>query len=237
MKLLAVDTSTEACSAALYIDGDVKQQYELAPREHSRLILGMVDALLREADITAKHLDALAFGRGPGSFMGVRIAAGIVQGIAFAHSIPVVPVSTLAAISSAAIEQTGVNNVLAVIDARMQEVYWGVYSNRSASGEPTSDETPYLTLLGEERVSAPEQVVIPDSDQWVAAGTGWAAYPDVFKSKVDHGFISSLDNCLPSAEAIARLAVEDYKKGVSVSAAQAVPVYLRDNVARKTKDR
>ena len=100
MKLLAVDTSTEACSAALLIDGECRQQYRLAPREHSRLILGMIDGLLNEAGITAAGLDALAFGRGPGSFMGIRIAAGVVQGIAFAHSIPVVPVSTLAAMAT-----------------------------------------------------------------------------------------------------------------------------------------
>jgi tRNA threonylcarbamoyladenosine biosynthesis protein TsaB len=230
LKLLAVDTSTEACSAALCIDGDIKQRYELAPREHSRLILGMIDDLLREADITAKDIDVLAFGRGPGSFMGVRIAAGVVQGISFAHSIPVVPVSTLAAISSIAIEQTGVDKVLAVIDARMKEVYWGVYTNECAS-----DETSNLLLQGKEHVTAPELVVVPDSGQWVSAGSGWAAYADVFKDKVDDRFISSLDNCFPSAEVIARLAVRDYNNGISVPAAEAVPVYLRDDVARKSK--
>lgn len=226
MKLLAVDTSTEACSAALYIDGEVKQQYELAPREHSRLILGMIDGLLREADIAAKDIDVLAFGRGPGSFMGVRIAAGVVQGISFAHSIPVVPVSTLAAISSIAIEQTGVNKVLAVIDARMKEVYWGVY---------TCDEASNLLLQGKENVTAPEQVVVPDSAQWVSAGSGWTAYANVFEDKVDDRFITFLNDCFPSAQAIARLAVRDYKKGISVPAAEAVPVYLRDDVAKKAK--
>lgn len=230
MKLLAIDTSTEACSAALYIDGEIKQCYELAPREHSRLILGMIDGLLREADITAKDIDVLAFGRGPGSFMGVRIAAGVVQGISFAHSIPVVPVSTLAAISSTAIEQTGVNTVLAVIDARMKEVYWGVYTN-----ECESDETSNLLLQGEEQVTAPEQVVVPDSGQWASAGPGWAAYADVFEDKVDDRFVMPVNDCFPSAEAVARLAVRDYKKGVSVLAAEAVPVYLRNDVARKPK--
>jgi len=226
LKLLAVDTSTEACSAALYIDGDVNQCYELAPREHSRLVLGMVDDLLREADINAKQLDALAFGRGPGSFMGVRIAAGIVQGISFAHSIPVVPVSTLAAISSIAIDKTGVNKALAVIDARMKEVYWGVY---------TYDESSNLVMQGEEHVTAPELVVVPESGQWVSAGSGWAAYAEVFKDKVDDRFINTLDDCFPSAEAIARIAVNNFNKGVAVSAAEAVPVYLRDNVAKKSQ--
>ncbi|MCW8941987.1 MAG: tRNA (adenosine(37)-N6)-threonylcarbamoyltransferase complex dimerization subunit type 1 TsaB, partial [Gammaproteobacteria bacterium] len=133
MKILAIDTATEACSAALYIeseapDAGITSEYQLAPREHSRLILKMIDRLLSQAGIAVAELDAIAFGRGPGSFMGLRIAAGVVQGIAFAHDIPVIPVSTLKTIAQRAYELTGSKNVLAAIDARMDEVYWAKYS-------------------------------------------------------------------------------------------------------------
>ncbi len=128
MKILAIDTATEACSAALLIigetgDTEISSRYQLAPREHSRLILKMIDELLTEADVPVSSVDAIAFGQGPGSFMGLRIAAGVVQGIAFAHDIPVVPVSTLKAIAQRAYEETGSAHVLATIDARMDEVY------------------------------------------------------------------------------------------------------------------
>ena len=128
MKILAIDTSTEACSAALLIDGDLQGVYKLAPREHSLLILKMIDGLLSDAGITVSELDAIAFGRGPGSFMGLRIAAGVVQGIAYAHELPVIPVSTLKAIAQRASEETRHQHVLAAIDARMDEVYWAAYS-------------------------------------------------------------------------------------------------------------
>ncbi|MES0328403.1 MAG: tRNA (adenosine(37)-N6)-threonylcarbamoyltransferase complex dimerization subunit type 1 TsaB [Gammaproteobacteria bacterium] len=226
MKLLALDTSTEACSAALSIDGEITQHYQIAPREHTHLILGMIESLLQDAGLKSKDIDVLAFGRGPGSFMGVRVAAGVIQGIAFAHSIPVVPVSTLAAMAWVAMEETGERQVLAAIDARMKEVYWGAYQNNEAGS---------IVLLGEECVVAPENAPIPEEGEWVTAGTGWASYGEVMKPALGERCISSLDECFPSAKAIAKLAMESYKNGAAVSAAEAVPVYLRDNVASKPK--
>ena len=226
VKLLAVDTSTEACSAALLIDGECRQQYRLAPREHSRLILGMIDGLLNEAGITAAGLDALAFGRGPGSFMGIRIAAGVVQGIAFAHSIPVVPVSTLAAMATLAMDDHPATQVLAAIDARMQEVYWGAYICQPGGG---------LQLLGEEMVVPPAQAPMPDEGEWLAAGTGWSSYGEILRPRLGDRLVGSMESCYPSARAIASLAVTEYDKGNTVSAAEAVPVYLRDRVASKPK--
>lgn len=226
LKLLALDTSTEACSAALSIDGEIKQHYQLAPREHTHLILGMIESLLQDAGLKSSDIDVMAFGRGPGSFMGVRVAAGVVQGIAFAHSIPVVPVSTLAAIASVAMQQTGESRVLAAIDARMNEVYWGAYQ-KNESGQ--------IVLQGEECVIPPEQAPIPDAGQWVTAGTGWASYGEVMKPVLADRCITSLDDCFPSAEAIARLALDAYNNGAAVPVAEAVPVYLRDNVASKPK--
>ncbi len=225
MKLLAIDTATEACSAALYSDGEISQEYRVAPREHSHIILPMIDQLLAQAGVALRELDAVAFGRGPGSFMGVRIAAGVVQGIAFAWSLPVVPVSTLAAIAQTASAETGAEHVLAAIDARMNEVYWGACS---------LSETGCMQLVGEERVIAPEQVTVPDERDWSGAGTGWSAYGQRLQAAIAPVELAAcLDACLPSAAAIARLAVEDFRAGRHVAAAQAVPVYLRDNVAKK----
>jgi tRNA threonylcarbamoyladenosine biosynthesis protein TsaB len=245
MKILAIDTATEACSAALLIDGDtvnsrITAQYQLAPREHSRLILKMIDDLLTEAGLPVSSLDAIAFGRGPGSFMGLRIAAGVVQGIAFAHDIPVIPVSTLKAIAQHAYEETGVDHVLVAIDARMDEVYWGAYY----LGEQAADEPPLYApgwlLDGEEQVISPDKIRLPEmlaeKDKiWVAAGTGWGSYADRLLPAENFTLHSVLVDCFPSAENIVKLAVSDFKAGNMVSASQAIPVYLRNDVAKKPK--
>lgn len=248
MKILAIDTSTEACSAALLIssetttedvadvsnDTKVFSKYQLAPREHSRLILKMIDQLLAQENLSVSSLDAIAFGQGPGSFMGLRIAAGVVQGIAFAHDIPVIPVSTLKAIAQRAYEETGNKNVLATIDARMDEVYWAAYTLEGQQWQ----------LIGEESVVAPEKVIFPEqttqsNEGWIAAGNGWLSYKDRLLEAAGSLFTVSsptfLPDCLPSAEVIAKLAVEELRQGNTVTAAQAIPVYIRNNVAKKPK--
>ena len=226
MKMLAIDTATEACSAALYIDGDISQQYRLAPREHSHIILPMIERLLAEANLGIADIDALAFGRGPGSFMGVRIAAGVTQGIAFAHELPVVPVSTLAAIAQVAHDETGAVNVLSAIDARMNEVYWGAYR---------LSEDGCMELVGEEIVIPPEQVNCPGEQDWCGAGSGWASYADRLRAALAPGCLAlQRSDCFPSAAAIVRLAVSAYQAGRHVPASLAVPVYLRDKVAKKS---
>jgi tRNA threonylcarbamoyladenosine biosynthesis protein TsaB len=226
MKILAIDTATEACSAALYFDGEINQQYRVAPREHSHIILPMIDQLLAEAGIRVSNLDALAFGRGPGSFMGVRIAAGVTQGIAFACDLPVVPVSTLAAIAQTAHAETGATRVLSAIDARMNEVYWGAYR---------LFEHGCMHLVGEERVIAPDRVAKPGEGGWTGAGSGWSAYGEILKAAVGPDVLSGqMNECFPSAESIVKLAVAEYQAGRHVPVSQAVPVYLRDNVAKKS---
>ncbi len=226
MKILAIDTATEACSAALYIDGEIRQQYRIAPRQHSHIILPMIDQLLVESALKVSDLDAMAFGRGPGSFMGVRIAAGVTQGIAFAWDLPVVAVSTLAAIAQTAHAETGASRVLSAIDARMNEVYWAAYR--------LSDDG-CMRLLGEERVMAPDQASLPDDESWAGAGTGWSAYGEILSTAIAPAELSvQLNQCFPSAESIVKLAVADYEAGCHVPAAKAVPVYLRDNVAKKS---
>lgn len=226
MKILAIDTATEACSAALYVDGEINQQYRVAPREHSHIILPMIDQLLDEAGIRVSELDALAFGRGPGSFMGVRIAAGVTQGIAFARDLPVVPISTLAAIAQTAYAETGASSVLSAIDARMNEVYWGAYR---------LSEHGCMHLVGEESVIAPERVSKPAEGGWTGAGSGWSSYGEILKAAVGPGVLSGqMHECFPTAESIVKLAVSEYLAGRHVPASQAVPVYLRDNVAKKS---
>ncbi len=230
MNILAIDTSTEACSAALYIDGKLSSRYQLAPREHSRLILKIIDGLLVDANITVSDLDAIAFGRGPGSFMGVRIAAGVVQGIAFACDIPVIPVSSLKAIALRAYEESHVSQVLVAIDARMDEVYWAIYKMKQLN----------WSLDGEEQVISPDKIDLTDVLQqeqknWVGAGTGWASYADRLLPASRFQLHSVLPECLPSAEGIVKLAVEEFKLGNTVTAAEAIPVYLRNNVAKKPK--
>lgn len=231
MKILAIDTATEACSAALYIEGEtvnngITSQYQLAPREHSRLILKMIDELLAQADLSISDIDAIAFGRGPGSFMGLRIAAGVVQGIAFAQDIPVIPVSTLKAIAHVAYEQAGSNKILVAIDARMDEVYWAKYCLDDQS----------WSLEGEEQVISPDKLDLSDqADGWTGAGTGWASYADRLLSDSSYKPQAVLEDCFPSAEVIAKLAVQEFRAGNMVPAAQAIPVYLRNDVAKKPK--
>jgi len=224
VKLLAIDTATEACSAALSINGETLGRYEVAPRRHAQLILPMVESLLAEAGVVLHDIEALAFGRGPGSFTGVRIASGVIQGIGFATELPVVPVSTLAALAQGAYRQFGCRDVAAAIDARMGEVYWGCYR---------IDETLLMQLDGEERVVPPEQVALPAEGSWVGAGSGWAAYSEVLKGTL-HAAVSTVHGeLLPNAFDIATLAVNDFNQGRSVSAAEALPIYLRDKVAKK----
>lgn len=230
MKILAIDTATEACSAALYIDGELSSSYQLAPREHSRLILKMIDELLSAANLSVSDVDAIAFGQGPGSFMGLRIAAGVVQGIAFAHDIPVIPVSTLKAIAQRAYEQTAVPRILVAIDARMDEVYWAAY--RLQGGQWISDAAECVISPDKIRLS---EIPTEQEKSWVGAGSGWQSYADRLLAGSDFLLHEQLADCFPSAEVIAKLAVDEFKAGNTVSAAEAIPVYLRNEVAKKPK--
>lgn len=173
-RILALDTATEACSAALWLDGEIRARFEICPREHTRRILPMVDGLLAESGIALRQLDALAYGRGPGSFTGVRIGIGIAQGLALGAGLPMIGISTLAALAQGAWRQTGIDRVFAAIDARMGEVYWAPY-RRDADGG----------WQGSEVVIKPEQLassVAGLSGLWASAGTGWETYPALVQS-------------------------------------------------------
>ncbi len=226
LRLLAIETATEYCSVALYQDGEVIERYEHAPRRHASLVLPWVEALLSEADVALSQLDAIAFGRGPGSFTGLRIAAGVTQGLAFGAGVPVVPVSTLAALARGACEATGKTHILAALDARMKEVYWGAY-HLEANGN--------AVLSGEERVCLPEAVPAPEGEGWFGAGSGWGSYAEPLSIRCALNREECLPDQQPHAADVARLAAIQYRHGRAIPPDQAAPIYLRDNVADKPK--
>jgi tRNA threonylcarbamoyladenosine biosynthesis protein TsaB len=224
VKLLAIDTSTEACSAALALDDEVSERYRLAPREHTRLILPMVEDLLNEADLKIIDLDGVAFGRGPGAFTGLRIAAGVVQGIAYGADLSVVPVSSLAALAQGGHRETGSGRILAAIDARIQEVYWAAY-HFDAAGE--------VRLVGEERVCSPHQVPSPGAGEWYGVGSAWGAYHGQLQSRLAGALRGWQAERYPRARDVASLGLAALARGEAVSPEQALPVYLRNEVAVK----
>ena len=232
MKLLAIDCSTEACSAALSIDGELAcEQFELAAREHTQRLLPMVDSLLQQAGISLTQVDAIAFGRGPGSFTGLRVCLGAVQGLAFGADLPVVPVSTLAALAQTAIADQSLSpppsaRLVSVLDARMDEVYWGHY--RISDGLAIGD--------GAEQLSAPERLVVAvDGDgPVIAVGSGWR-YADRIPGAARVSYADG--ELLPRASAVAILAERDARNGKLCRADKALPSYLRDEVAWKKPTR
>lgn len=221
MKILAIDTATEACSATLHIDGVVTSKYEIAPRKHAEIILTMVDELLSAPDVSLAQLDALAFGRGPGAFTGVRIATGVIQGLAMSVDCPVVPVSTLAALAQEVILES--RQVACAIDARMGEVYWALYQ---------ADGKNIMQLVGEESVCPPDAVNIPTSMDWFGVGSGWETYAQELQDRTGESLVRYRIGDYPSAENICTLAVDAYKRGEFVDAADALPVYLRDKITK-----
>lgn len=222
MKILAIETATEACSAALDIDNRCIQRYRVAPRQHTQLILPMIDELLQEADIKVSDLDAIAFGQGPGAFTGVRIAIGVIQGLAFAHDIPVIPVSTLAALAQHFAEEH--DHVATAIDARMQEIYWGLYKR---------DDSGIMRPIIEESVCSPTDLPSVSEANWFGVGTGWKTYSEELQSRFPGNLTGFNGESLPSAEDILTLAKPVYRENKAISVEEATPVYLRNKIANK----
>ncbi len=226
MRILALDTATESCSAALLIDGRLTGRELELGRGHAEHILPMIDELLADAGASLGTLDAIAFGRGPGGFTGVRLAASVTQGLAFGAGLPVIPVSDLAAVAQrAAVEEVDApNRVIVCNDARMREVYWACFECRAG----------LAAIVGEERVAPPETVTVPaawTSGAIIGAGRGFSAYPDL-RTRLESRLSAVHERLLPRAHEIALLAVPVLQAGHAVTPEQAVPVYLRDEVAR-----
>lgn len=231
-RILALDTATEACSVALGDGEAVFSRYQLAPRKHARLLLPMVESVLDEAGLAGSDLDALAFGRGPGSFTGVRIATSVVQGLAFAWDLPVIGVSDLAALAMRALREDRGERVYCALDARMDEVYFAAYED--VDGLP-------LECVSE-RVCPPDLVPQAFEDdrsvkgevasRVVGVGSGFGRYREVLMSRL--GALSAVDEAyFPDAADLLPLALADWHAGAAVAAYQAQPLYLRDQVAKK----
>lgn len=223
-RILAVDTATEACSVALLCDGEIISRFAISPREHTQKVLPMVEEVLLQAGITLHQLDALAFGRGPGSFTGVRIGVGIAQGLALGANLPMIGISSLMTLAEGAYRISGQSKVLTAIDARMSEVYCAQYQ-RTEDG----------IWLGEES----EAVMSPDAfrdkmtglkGQWVSAGTGWRAYAQLQDSEL---ILIDSKVELPAAQDMLPIAERLWLAGKMQSVEDVEPTYLRNEVTWK----
>lgn len=223
MNILALDTCTEACSAALLYQGEMIERVEITQRGHSDLILGMMDALFKQAGTDISRVDAIAFGRGPGSFTGVRVGTGVAQGIAFARELPVIPISSLAALAQSAADTLNVDKLVVAMDARMGEVYSCHYQLIEG----------FVVAVDDERVCPPEQLSPADNSNWYGVGTGWGCYEAVLSQQFEGQLAGISVAQYPKAAAIIKLAELEAKAGHMISAEQAIPVYLRNNVAKK----
>jgi tRNA threonylcarbamoyladenosine biosynthesis protein TsaB len=217
MRLLAIDTATERCSVALRVEGRTIERSIELPRGHADLVLPMVDEVLREGGLRLRDLDGIAYGRGPGAFTGVRIAVGVVQGLAFGANLPTVGISNLAALAQQVAREG--DRTLVCMDARMDQVYWSVFAR-----EPGSE---LVISLAPERVDAPDAVV--DGDYTALAGTGFEAYPHL-TSRLTRADRRIAETALPRATEIVLLAEAEFRAGHARPAAEAEPVYVRDQV-------
>lgn len=225
MNILAIETATETCSVALEVQGRLWQRYQHAPRLHAELLLPWVQELLAEAEIGFSDLDVIAFSQGPGSFTSVRIGIGVVQGLAWAADCQVVPVSSLAATAQMA-AAAGAKTALVALDARMKEVFTGLYR---------LDENGIMHLDGQESVCPPGEVQCPPEDGVVGVGIGFERYPDLCEQRDQ--LVEVKADIWPHAQAVLELAKAWLQNNEALSPEMAQPVYLRDNVAKKTADR
>ena len=222
MLILALETSTELGSCALWRDGQIVERLCPAGQSHSETLLPLIRELLADGGLKVAQLDAIAFGVGPGAFTGLRVACGIAQGLAVAANLPLLPVTSLEIMA----EMTGAERVLATLDARMGEVYSGVY-RRSATG---------YCLQGEIRVSSPADVLLPEGSGWLACGNAPAAYP-LLQQRLAEAGIPVRVGILPQAAALARLSAAALARGEGIDAALAAPLYIRNKVAKTVAER
>ena len=223
MNLLAIETASESCSVALQVSGDILQRYRHAPRQHAELLLPWVQQLMAEAGIGYAALDGIAFSRGPGSFTSLRIGIGVVQGLAWASNLPVIPVSSLAA-TAQAIAGDNVKAALVALDARMNEVFTGYFE---------TDDNGVMLPVGKETVCAPGMVRTPKNTSAYAIGAGFERYPAL--SDVAASLAGVRADVWPRASAVLALARHWLQSNDPLPAEQAQPVYLRDDVAKKPR--
>jgi tRNA threonylcarbamoyladenosine biosynthesis protein TsaB len=223
MNLLAIDTATEVLALAVAAGGRVRERTIVAGQRHAELILGAIEALLAEAGLAVRELHGVVYGAGPGSFTGLRIACGVAQGIAAARELPVLGVSTLAAMAAAADRE----RVVACLDARMGEVYHAAFERRA-------DALHEVIPPGLHR---PDAVPVPGGCGWIGCGAGFAAYRDALAARHGASLEGILPEVMPSAAAMLRLAAPRFEAGEGTDPASAAPLYIRDRVALKTSER
>jgi tRNA threonylcarbamoyladenosine biosynthesis protein TsaB len=223
MRVLALETSTEYCSVALWQDGAMSDRCELAGQTHSVLLIPMLDGLLKAAGVKLADLDGIAFGAGPGSFTGVRIACSAAQGLALGAEKPVVGICTLQALAQA----SGRDKVIAVLDARMAEVYYAAYEKRNGAWVTVCE--PCLCL--------PQDTPPVAGNDWFGIGSGFIAHGDQLRVRYAANLAGVDEKAVPQAAAIAQLAAPLFSAGLGVDPAEALPLYLRDKVALKTSER
>jgi tRNA threonylcarbamoyladenosine biosynthesis protein TsaB len=209
MRILALDTSTAACSVALLCGDKMLSRFEVQPNQHARLLLPMIESVLAEVGLHQKQLDAIAFGRGPGSFTGLRIAASVTQGIAFAHDLPVIPVSSLQAMAQTAYQELGIKRILAAIDAHVQSFYYGAFI--------LNEQTGCVEEVCSEKLISPADWKKPEGESWCYVGSGWHYFD--FEATIDY---------YPKASALLLLARKSFESKAWVSAEETLPIYLHE---------
>lgn len=224
MKILAFETATSACSVALSINGEIKETFQLAPQRHAELILPMIEQLLLEAGIKLNQLDAICIGQGPGSFMGIRIAVGVAQGLAFGADLPVIQISTLQILAQTAYQQTQRPGIIAAWDARMNAIYWGIYQLNHQN---------IMTCVQADALNAPDELKIPEGTPWLLAGNAWQTYRQPLEKMIS--YLDQNTDIFPRAAAMVPLAKIFYQEGKACNPMEIEPVYLRNEVAYPNK--
>ena len=223
MRVLALETSTEYCSVALWQDGVIVERCELVGQKHSELLMAMLDGVLRDSGFRIQDMDGIAFGMGPGSFTGVRIACGVVQGLAFGANLPVAGICTLQALA----EASGKEKIIAALDARRGEIYHAAYKKHDG----------VWVTVGEPCLCKPEDAPALSGNDWFGAGSGFSAHGAALAERYA-GQLQGVDEvAVPQAAAIAALGAAQFAQGLGKDAAEALPLYLRDKVALKTSER
>jgi tRNA threonylcarbamoyladenosine biosynthesis protein TsaB len=223
LNVLALDTSSEWCSAALWVDGRVLSREQLAGQRHSELILPMIDALLRESGLALKALDGVAFGAGPGSFTGLRIASGVAQGLAFGAGVPVLPVGTLEALA----EASGAPRAIAALDARMDEIYHAAYVR---VGEDWREVHP-------PSLCRPAEAPLAEGGGWTGCGNAFAVQAEILRARYAGAMATVCPELVPHARAIAGIGVRSLAAGRGLDPELAAPLYVRDKVALSVAER
>ncbi len=230
MKLLALDTSSVSCSVAVTREDTIFERYEEQPREHTRLLVPMIQALLNESEVALSELDAIVLGNGPGSFIGMRIAASVAQGLAYGSGLKIVPVSSLAAVAAEVFADGDAAEVVVTQDAHMSEVYLGIFA-RGPDGLPVASIS--------ERLQAQEAIAELDKaadGRRYAAGAGWQRYPELLANNTDR-LDTVTDKLHPRARYLLGLGAQSLETGSSIGPAEVMPAYLRQKVAEKPAPR